>query len=77
VNFDSSLEVKALKELPEGSRTGNQLNKIVNASLAFICQNRRERVAAFEHYLMDPSSQISGESDQQTRLIAVEPPGNW
>jgi hypothetical protein len=74
VIFDSSLEVKALKERPEGSRTGNQLK---NASLAFVYQSRRERVAAFEHYLMDPSSQIFRENYQQTRLIAVEPPGNW
>jgi hypothetical protein len=46
-------------------------------SPAFICQSRRERVAAFEHYLMDPSSQISRKSDQETRLIAVELPCNW
>ena len=44
---------------------------------AFICQRRRERVAAFEHYLMDPSSQIFRENYQQARLIAVEAPGNW
>jgi len=45
--------------------------------LAFICQSGRERVAALEHDLICPSSQIFRESYQQTRLIAVEPPGNW
>ena len=46
-------------------------------NLAFICQSRRERVAALEHDLIGPSSHIFRESYQQTRLIAVEPPGNW
>ena len=37
----------------------------------------RERVAALEHDLIRPSSQIFRESYKQTRLIAIEPPGNW
>ena len=53
-----------------------QQRKIGNR-LAFICQSRRERVAALEYYLMRPSSQIFREIYQQTRLVAVEPPGNW
>jgi hypothetical protein len=50
---------------------------MVKASLAFICQSRRERVAALERHFIGQSSQICWQSDQQTRLIAVEPPGNW
>jgi hypothetical protein len=46
-------------------------------NLAFICQSRREGVAAPEHDLIGPSSQIFRESYLQSRLIAVEPPGNW
>src|SRR5438445_12171761 len=50
---------------------------MVKASLSFICQSRRERVATLDRHLIGPSSQICWESYQQTRLIAVEPPGNW
>lgn len=51
--------------------------KIVNASPGVYLSSGRERVAALEHYLIGPSSQISRESYQQTRLIAIEPPRNW
>ena len=49
----------------------------VSLALAFLYQSRRERVATLERHLIGPSSQIRWESYQQTRLIAVEPPGNW
>jgi len=39
--------------------------------------DRRESVATLERHLIGPSSQICRQSYQQTRLIAVEPPGNW
>jgi len=45
--------------------------------LAFIGKSGRERVAALERDLIGPSSQMFRESYQQTRLIVVEPPGNW
>ena len=50
---------------------------LVLPRLQFICQSGREGVAAFEHDLIGPSSEICRESYQQTRLIAVELPGNW
>jgi hypothetical protein len=54
-----------------------ELNKMVKPRLAFICQSRRERVATLERHFIGPSSQICRKSYQQTRLIAIEPPGNW
>ena len=39
-------------------------------------RDRREGVAALERYFIGASSQICRQSYQQTRLIAVEPPGN-
>ena len=50
---------------------------MVKPRLGFICQSRRERVATFERHLIAPSSQMCRESYHQTRLIAVEPPGDW
>jgi hypothetical protein len=49
----------------------------VSLALAFLYQSRREGVSTLERHLIGPSSQICRESYQQTRLIAVEPPGNW
>jgi len=46
-------------------------------ALGSIYKSRRERVATLEGHFRGPSSQIGRQSYQQTRLIAIEPPGNW